>query len=218
MADIKELREFDRITRPVKFRLWKMLKQRLHRDVIKYRFYNILYKLHLLKRYSYRTEDEGNFFSPTFNPRTVSDDNFLATVMCKLSEVTYIEQDYFYKEKDGEKKIIYVVQDETKVTKVMTCYLDYVCLKFGDRVYPADELPIVKMAVITDFKNSRFDESTKIPQYKEVTYDTTPLKKLRSRVILNTFNPDEVSFTYTNQCIEFLKVMDKFTLKDLEVK
>jgi len=214
---IEDYRKFDSMTRPVKFRWLKMLRQGLHRDVIQYKVYNILYKLHLLKRYSYRTVDEGNFSAPDFKPRTVETEYFSGTVMCKLSEVTHIEQDYFYKEKNGVKKIIYTIKDDTNVQKIMTCYLDNVCMKLGTKLYLADQLPTVKVAVIADFMNSRFDESVKIPQYEEVTYDLSPIKKLRSRTILNSFNPDEVTFTYTNQCIEFKRAMDKFTLKDLEV-
>lgn len=217
MAEIKELREFDRMTRPVKFRRLKMIGQWLHRDVIKYKVYNILYKLHLLKRYSYRTEDEVNFHAPDFKPRTVETSNFLATVLCKLSELVFIEQDYFYTEKRGVKKIRYVIKDETRKTKMLTCYLDTVCLKIGDRVYMPEHLPVIKVSVIENFKNSQIDGVTPIPQFTQVTYDVSKIEKLRSRVILNTFNPDEVSYTYTNQCLEFMRAMDKFTLKDLEV-
>lgn len=216
MADIKELREFDKMTRPVKFRLWKMLRQGLPRDVIKYKVFNILYKLHILKRYNYRTRCEGYYFPPYFSLRQIETENFLAVVDCKLNTVTEIEQDYFYKEKNGKKKILYVVRDETTETQVMTCYLSHIALKLDGKVYQQDKLPTIQVAVLESFNNSKLDEAVKVPQYRKITYDLSKIEKLRSKTILNSLSVMEVSYTYDDQCMKFINALKAFTLKDLE--
>ena len=137
-------------------------------------------------------------------------------VDCKLNTVTEIEQDYFYKEKNGKKNILYVVRDETTETQVMTCYLSRIALKLDGKVYQQDKLPTIQVAVLESFNNSKLDEAVKVPQYRKITYDLSKIKNLRSKTILNSLSVMEVSYTYDDQCMKFINALKAFTLKDLE--
>jgi hypothetical protein len=213
---IEDLRKFDRMTRPVKFRRWKMLKQGDLRPVIKYWFYNLLTKLHILKRYVYRDSGEGTFFEPDFKPRTIESNNYVATVRCKLNSLTFIEQDYFYRTlKDGSKKILYVLADESREEKVMTCYLDNVGVKFNDTVYFKDNMPVFRSFINEDLKDN--DEVHYVR--KTFVFDLTKIESMRRKVLLSTFNPDEVTFMYMQCSIDMMHHMDDIELADItEIK
>ena len=116
---MSDLSRFNKMTKPLKFRRLKIIQRYLKSlatrtitSVIN-GYYNILYKLHIYNRYSYRDMADRTISSPFSLPHNFVGDNvFSATVGMDFIERHLVFRDYFYKKyKNGKERIVYKVID-----------------------------------------------------------------------------------------------------------
>ena len=218
----EDLLKFDRMTKPVTMRSMKTIKQWVQdiTHVIEDKVYNILYKLNIIKLYSFSDRVYGKFFYPKFNPQLIMTDTFMAYVICKLQENTDIKESYYYIDTKKGRKKLKVLEDECHVVKVMDCYLDNVCIKFSDSsdtwhlIYKKDGScsPIfIKQVCNTDHGIMHIDPTIIRTEYRTDKFN------VRSKSILNDFNDTEVTYTYQKQCLRFMNFLSNLDLKDLEI-
>ena len=230
---------FFEMTKPMKFRWLKMMKNytvlwwRGVRERIKYNSYNILYKLHILKRYNYRTDWTEKFLpAPVFN-KHIHTKHYDVVLVSQIREVYMNDTDYFYRQmKDGSKKILYVVKDEEEHKFFLMGHLENVSMSVdGKDFYAIDHLPLFKVAIFEpDLKPFNEDWKPSEPTFRTVTYDTRKLKGLRHWLILsdsglrNNYYDDklqlskaELDYCFNEQVREFEHYLNNLSLKDLEV-
>lgn len=226
---MSEKARFHEMTKPMKFRRFKMVKQyivlwyKAVRERIKYFFNYILYKLNILKRYSYRDMTEQVFSLPyNVKTRTIETGTFRCTVVMRVIKETFYDMDYFYRQKkNGSKKITLWVKNEEDSKLFVDSHLEDICLKISDKWYEPNNLPILKVAVMgkppVAFEPSKSLDSV---GYETVSYDLVPLKTLRFRSLLGKLNLSDVSepmiyYYYEYACGEFTNKLKSMSLHDL---
>lgn len=219
---------FFEMTKPTKFRRLKLMKNYIVlwwggvRERIKYNSYNILYKLHILKRYSYRTDWTEKFLpDPTFR-KTIHTKHYSADVVSRIREVEMSDIDYFYREKDGHKEIVYVVKNEEEHKRFLIGHLENISLSVdGHSFYDVNSLPHFKVAIFEP-EIKPYDENwtPAKPTFRTVTYNVKKLKGFRHQYILSDTNAliqNEVDYCFQCQVKEFEQFLNKLPLKELEM-
>ena len=127
---MSEKTRFYNMTKPVRFRRLKQAKMMIVlrckalRERIIYFFNYILYKLHILKRYSYRDNVVQAIPLPySITPKEVITDHFRGVVSMSLMQDKYIDLDYFYREKKGDKKVTLYLKNEEKTRLYLESHL-----------------------------------------------------------------------------------------------
>ena len=222
MTDIEKLHKF---TKPVKFRHIKMIKQWCKdiSSVIKYYFFNILYKLNILKRYNYRDMWEEVYPVPDHKPEFITTMLVQGNVRLRYSIQTIIESDYFYTEKNGVKKILYIVTDERTKKLFIEASLEKIMLRISNSWYDIDKFPAIRIYDPAPFNFSSPYNPTDKFKYKSITYDTQRLKSMHTRYIIGVdidydgVSPAIVNFYKEMALKSFCKELQKISLKDLEM-
>lgn len=192
---------FYRMTRPVKFRRLKLifksvgLTYEVGKERIKYLFNYLLYKLNILKRYSYRTNTEKVFPVKDIEFKSVQTDNFAGTVVMNLVLVSDINIDYFYREKNGSKVITYVMKDEEKFSLFSSTTLEDIAIKLGGGGFHLiNQLPTIKMAILPHSVSYEYTMVSKPVEYETVTYDTRLLRHICNKKLLGLdMKPEDLS-------------------------
>lgn len=227
---MKDEKKFYEITKPIKFRSFKLLKQTVVlwwegvRELIKYRVNYMLYKLKILKRYSYRDDVVGNLSLPPkfyLEPKIIETEYFSAVARMRYEKERHLDRDYFYMPlKEGGRKITYIVKDEETSNVFMVVHLEDLHIKVGDKWFCADKLPIFKTATLKSVGKGDSDSPI---EYETISYDASILKKLFVKELLiengeiNYVHGTILNFIYNN-CVEELKAhLEKITLKDLMI-
>lgn len=212
---MSELKRFHDMTKPPKHRWLKVLKQGLGdlSSVIKYQVYNVLYKLKIIKRFNRRDETTRQVpFSPRPCPFSVDVALFRALAIPTVIEYRLIDEDYFYTDRKGVKKVLHVMKQEEYIHTVMYCGLQDVSLKLGGKMYKS-KLPQIK---VMQYDSDNFGKTS--PVYRTMTYDLQKVSAIRNaHAVSNDPQEDELKYTY-NLCVqEITKFSRTLTLKDLEV-
>lgn len=223
-------KKFYEITKPIKFRSFKLLKQSAVlwcegvRELIKYRINYILYKLKILKRYSYRDDVAGTLTLPPkfyLEPELIETEYFSAVARMRYEKERHIDRDYFYMPlSEGGRKITYIVKDEETSNVFMTTHLEDIHIKVGDKWFCADNLPVFKTATLKSVGEGDSDSPI---EYETVTYDVSILKKLFIKELLiengelNYVHGTILNFVFENCVNELRSHLEKITLKDLMI-
>lgn len=225
---------FYRMTKPVRFRKLKQIfrtirftygvgKERIS-YLIKYRFNYILYKLNIYKRYTYRDKSEKVLLSPpytTFHIRSVQTKYFRGLVSMHLVEVTNIDTDYFYRERnDGSRKIIMYVKNVETKSMYAESHLINICINVDGKWFnTTNNLPTFVVHNMNRLKT--FIPYTNKDDNHTFTYDIEKLRKLKHTSFLGTnITEDDISESmqkyYYGLAYENLhKELDSLSLKDL---
>ena len=133
---MSEKTRFYNMTKPVRFRRLKQAKMMIVlwckalRERIIYFFNYILYKLNILKRYSYRDNVVQAIPLPySINPKEVITDHFRGVVSMSLMQDKYIDLDYFYREKKGDKKVTLYLKSEEKTRLYLESHLTDISIR-----------------------------------------------------------------------------------------
>lgn len=219
--------KFHEMTKPMKFRRLKMIKQyavlwfKALRERIIYLFNYSLYKLHILKRYSYRDNSERECFAfvpPSFEPEVIETEIIRGVVSPRLMIRYNIDVDYFYYEKNGKTIITLSLKDRNESKTFLNTTLTNIFLRVGGVWFNVNSLPRFKVAVLPP-SPAPFDDKPHVKvDYNTVTYDTQRLKNLFHRTILSE-NFDEAEFynNYKGAVNRFKYKLSNLSLKDLEV-
>lgn len=183
-----------KVTRPLKFRRLRLISSLIKHHLIK--LYNIyIYKYNCLlvncgrrKRFSYNTDNteikgEQNFFIDT--------PNFKVNLKIEQCTELHDEEDYFYTEKNGLRKIKYTLVSD----HISTNYLRGVVTKFsvrikGDIWRSIDPFnPTISIKNILEIPHINTDF---LNLYEE-TYDFKPLFWLTIKSFMLDLSQDEVS-------------------------
>jgi len=225
---VSEKAKFHNMTRPIRFRRLKQVKMitvlwcKALRERIKYLSNYILYKLGYLKRYSYRDMSVQVLPLPhQILAQTVQSSNFSGIAIMTLLLENNIDMDYFYREKDGQKKITLYMKNHDESRLFSETHLEDIHLK-TDKWYSVSELPVFKVAVLDpEVKPFNPDEPLKEVEYTTTTYNVNILKTLRHKSLLGAnIKPDNISepmlhYYYNFAVGELKKYLDHLTLKDL---
>lgn len=220
---------FYNMTKPVKFRRIKIIKQMVVlwcggvRERIIYFFNYILYKLNILKRYSYRDNVVKVLPLPyELKEKSVTCENFGGLIKMQLVSHNNIDLDYFYfQKKDGSKKITLSLKDKDEQRMFVESHLENIHIKVG-KWFSVDHLPVFKVVYrdtneLTSYSGS---ENTKPVEVKTVEYDISKLKNLCYKSILGSLTVDDISeemlnYYYECSCREFKEYLNTLTLHDL---
>ena len=225
---MSEKTRFYNMTKPVRFRRLKQAKMMIVlwckalRERIIYFFNYILYKLHILKRYSYRDNVVQAIPLPySINPKEVITDHFRGVVSMSLMQDKYIDLDYFYREKKGDKKVTLYLKNEEKTR----LYLESHLTDIGIRVknwYSVNSLPVFKVSVLDpEVKPFTVEKTLEPMDYQTVTYNTSYLKNLTHKSIVGVdMNVEDISeamvkYYYDYAVDEFKKHLNNISLQDL---
>lgn len=209
-----------KMTQKPKYRWLKVLVQRTRdiTSVIKYQGCNILYKLHLLKRFSYRSE--GMETLRVIPVLTDDQTRKFKTVQCSYAAHIYEQEfsdiEYFHR---GD-KIVHVVKDIHEVTNVLRLTLRDVALVLGGKVY-ATKVPEVRATfnVMEMAPRPTHCGLSMAPQFRTVTYDISKLRHtIIEAVIDDPTDCEEVEYTLNDLKVRMNKALSKLNLSDLEVK
>lgn len=232
---MSEKAKFHNMTKPIRFRWLKLAKQIFadwcwsFRDVITYNFNYLLYKLNILKRYSYRDMVEQVISLDHKHPKlqVAKSDTFKGVVkMCLINE-THYDIDYFYRQKkNGEKKITLTLKNEEENRVFFESHLEDVCLFINDRWYEPYNLPTLKVATFQPPKASfcgREDVLLNPVEYDTVTYDLLPIKTLKFQSFVGKMQLSDVSepmihYYYNIACEGFIKKLNSMNIHDLMIK
>ena len=221
-----EYKELYRITKPLRFRRLKMIKQITFdwfsaiRERIIYLYYIILYKLNIIKRCNYR--DNGEDILPLPHPtkfKRMETDVLEGEVIMKMIHSWSVESDYFYSEsKEKGRKIKYVIKDNTTSRWFTEVSLTNLSVKIDGKNYYVQHLPTLKMAIAKPI----FDIGCTIDsiEYDTVTIDVDRLKKIRSRTFLgnNDVSKEELEYLYDCSYDYLVQYCEKIRLADLILK
>lgn len=219
---------FYNMTKPVKFRRIKMIKQMIVlwcggvRERIIYFFNYILYKLNILKRYSYRDNVEKVLPLPyELKERSVICNSFGGLIKMQLVSHNSIDLDYFYfQKKDGSRKITLSLRDKNESRMFVESHLENIHIKAGTW-FSVDHLPVFKMTYHTNehipYSGS---ENTKPVEVETVEFDINKLKNLCYKSVLGSLTVDDISeemlnYYYECSCREFKEYLNTLTLHDL---
>lgn len=229
--------KFHNMTKPIKFRRLKQMKTmtvlwcKALRERTIYLFNYLLYKLKILKRYSYRDKvakviSTSNIPLPEL--KEVISKYVKGIVMMRPVSETDIDIDYFYRERrDGSRKITLWVKNEKTSRIFVDSYLKNICLKVGDKWYDVDRLPVFKATILEeDILPKHFNENEPLRpvEVKTVSYDTAPLKKLRHRSLIQMCSTDDFNISFSEKVLEyyyvqsyeaFVDTLNKINLEDL---
>ena len=218
--------KFHRMTRPMKFRKFKMMTQgaastyEVGRERINYLINNMLYKLNILDRYTFNdliTRDiKVSFKLPV---KQVSSPYIRGTVAMKLVEETSIDTDYFYKKnKYGEKEIKYCMKNKDEKRLFVVGRLENIEINVaGWR--SVDNFPKFKTQVF-DTKN-KHNKSEDIVGYSTVTYDIDKVRKLEAKRLLGYFIESEeiakpvMQYYYELLCLDLEQQLNQLNLENL---
>ena len=225
---MSEKARFHSMTRPVRFRKLKQAKMMIVlwckavRERIIYLFNYVLYKLNILKRYSYRDMSVQVFPLPhQVLVQRAKTDYFSGNVIMTLKLETDIDMDYFYREKDGQKKVTLYMRNHEETRLFAESHLADIHLKV-DRWYAVDHLPVFKVAFYEE-KVKPFDpsEPLKPVDYKTTNYNVNILKTATHKSLLGAnMKPEDISepmlhYYYNFAVGEFKKYLEHLTLNDL---
>lgn len=225
--NFEELKKFHEMTKPVRFRKLKLFFQsvgltyEVGKEKISYLTNYLLYKLNILKRYSYRDNVVKELSLPhSVNQKGVATQFLSSLVDMNLVLETDFDIDYFYREKkDGGRKITYYVKNEEHNRLFTVSTLKNISLCIAGQFYYVDSLPIFKMASITTpFKQAGFNSQH---EYKTITYDVQKLKRLQNKNLIGVdLKPEDITepmvqYYYDLSVREFRGYLGKLTLEDL---
>ena len=225
---MSEKARFYNMTKPIRFRRLRQVKMmivlwcRAVRERIIYFFNYVLYKLHILQRYSYRDNVVQAVPLPyPIKPKEVITDHFRGVVSMSLMQDKDIDLDYFYREKNGDKKITLYLKNKEKTS----LYLESHLTDIGIRVknwYSVNSLPVFKVSVLDpEVKPFTIEKTLEALDYQTVTYNTGYLKNLTHRSIVGIdMNVEDVSeamikYYYDYAVEEFKKHLNSISLQDL---
>ena len=225
---MSEKTRFYNMTKPVRFRRLKQAKMMIVlwckalRERIIYFFNYILYKLHILKRYSYRDNVVQAIPLPySINPKEVITDHFRGVVSMSLMQDKYIDLDYFYREKKGDKKVTLYLKNEEKTRLYLESHLNDIGIRVKNW-YSVDSLPVFKVSVLDpEVKPFTVEKTLEPMDYQTVTYNTGYLKNLTHKSIVGVdMNVEDVSeamvkYYYDYAVDEFKKHLNSISLQDL---
>ena len=220
---------FYNMTKPVKFRKLKLIFKSLGltyevgKERTIYRFNYILYKLNILKRYSYRDNVVKVLPLPyELKEKSVTCENFGGLIKMQLVSHNNIDLDYFYfQKKDGSKKITLSLKDKDEQRMFVESHLENIHIKVG-KWFNVDHLPVFKVVYqdtngLTSYSGS---EITKPVEVKMIEYNISKLKNLCYKSILGSLTVDDISeemlnYYYECSCREFKEYLNTLTLHDL---
>ena len=219
---------FYNMTKPVKFRKLKLIFKSLGltyevgKERTIYRFNYILYKLNILKRYSYRDNVEKVLPLPyELKERSVVCNNFGGLIKMQLVSHNSIDLDYFYfQKKDGSRKITLSLKDKNESRMFVESHLENIHIKVGNW-FSVDHLPVFKAYHNTTKPTSYSgSEITNPVEVETVEYDISKLKSLCYRSVLGSLTVDDISeemlnYYYECSCREFEEYLNTLTLHDL---
>ena len=227
---MSEKTRFYNMTKPIRFRRLKQAKMMIvlwckaQRELILYFFNYILYKLNILKRYSYRDNTEQVFsLPPNFKKREVHSNNFKGVVDMKFVKSTFYDIDYFYRHnKDGSEKITLSVKNSEESIMYAESHLEDICLNVGGKWYSPHHLPTLKVAVNKEPSPVRYDPSEPLApiEYDTVEYDLLPLRLLRyknhlGKITLSDISESMLHYYYEGACNVFHDKLNSMCLHDL---
>ena len=223
--------KFHEMTKPMKFRRLKMAKQIITdwfvalRDVTRYNFNYLLYKLNILKRYTYRDVVEMEVTSHhILEEKEIQTDYFGGTVKMKLISSLDIDVDYFfYKKRNGGMKITLLLRDSKEETLFTVTHLENIHVKVADQWYNVDNLPVFKVAPIlkpepVEFVDASFIERPTEPRIVE--YDIFKVKTYYHKLLVGKMSPEDITeamykFYYECSRKELEKIFSRLTLMDI---
>ena len=225
---MSEKTRFYNMTKPVRFRRLKQAKMMIVlwckalRERIIYFFNYILYKLHILKRYSYRDNVVQAIPLPySINPKEVITDYFRGVVSMSLMQDKYIDLDYFYREKKGDKKVTLYLKNEEKTRLYLESHLTDIGIRV-ENWYSVNSLPVFKVSVLDpEVKPFTVEKTLEPMDYQTVTYNTGYLKNLTHKSIVGVdMNVEDISeamvkYYYDYAVDEFKKHLNNISLQDL---
>lgn len=222
---MSEKERFHRMTKPIKFRKLRVIFKSLdsiykvYRHKLKYLTNYILYKIKILKRYSYRDMAERVVSLPhNLELHGVETEDYRATVKMQVIIRHYWDMDYFYrKTRNGSENITMWVSeiDETKIH--LRSHLEdiQIYVKENDSWYDVSELPSIKIVhthlePITKLWEK--EHNTKPREVKTVEYNIRPLRKLIHDIDTNCENILELTKPrlegyYDYVCCQFIKAL-----------
>lgn len=228
--------KFHRHTRPIRFRRLKLFFQSVGRtyevgtDKCKYLFNYVLYKLNILKRYTYT--DDNIVWRPTINGLPICETHmedfktkhFIGTIKSEFADHVSVHQDYFYRECGGKKKRTYTVVDKAKHEYILVSSVVKPGLIIDGVEYHYDgTLKVVQMykpPILNPF-DKKLKSLDKI-EPQTVEYDLTKLYNIKYSIILGTSLKLDVSYATVQDALaetreNIIKYLNTLTLHDLEV-
>lgn len=223
---MNDKKKFYEMTKPIKFRKSRQAKMFIvlwcgaQRERIVYSINDVLYKIHILQRYSYRDNVETPYYLEGVGGTQVTSPYFRAIVRMGVTQMTSIHKDYFYRlKKDGTKKITYVVKDEEEYTLFFNSCLEDVQLKIANRWYSANNMPTIKVCMDTLGQAVHSSEG----MYVTAEYDLSPLRRAELRDYLGNMKVEDITepmcaHYYDRACRKFSEKLNSMSLQDLVLK
>lgn len=215
---------FNRLTKSVKFRRLKLWKEDI-RYVIKYNIYNILNKLHILGRYSFKSHGESHGEEYP-NPIYIETPLFSAKVVSRLYEERYEVIDYFFTKKsikgdntpNNVKKVVLDVRNNSyRCTYYLESRLVEVKVRLAGKVYDINSLPTVKVYLPPTYS----EVSPTTPQEgRTVKYNFKDLWTLKVSSVVSTddIDSEEVKHYYEHSCMVLKDMLERKTLRNFQVR
>lgn len=220
--------KFHNMTKPMKFRRLKVLKQYVvlwcmaQRERILYLFNYLLYKLNILKRYSYRDSVEKSVpFPHKIAEMGVESECFRGIVEAQLVVVRDIDLDYFYREKkDGSKKITYKVTDFCEERLYMESHLRDIHIGINNVWFDTHSMPTFKSYINPQIKPFNPEKPLEEVRCDTICFDLTKVNGLYCKYYIGHINVDELSkemlkFYYEDTCNLFRRKLNTIKLEDL---
>ena len=223
--------KFHEMTKPMKFRRLKMAKQIITdwieglRDFTKYNFNYLLYKLNILKRYTYRDTVERIVTPPhILEEEEIQTDYFGGTVKMKLISSLDIDVDYFfYKKRNGGMKITLLLKDSKEETLFTVSHLEDIHIKVADQWHNVDHLPVFKMASIIKPKPVEFVDASFLErptEFRVIEYDIFKVKTYFHKLLVGKMSPEDITeamykFYYECSRKELERIFSRLTLMDI---
>lgn len=221
--------KFYNMTKPIKFRKFRLFLKSVGHTYevgifnIKYHYYNLLHKLDLIKRYSYRDMVMNHLSLPyPIEPQVIDTKNFKGKVVMQLVQKSNYNIDYFYKfRKDGTRKITLQLKDVQEHRIFVEAHLEEIGLKIDNRVYNVEHLPTFKCVTMEEpisFRN--YNSPVEEPKYETITYDLRPIRNLMYSQFLTSESVEKIEATelmdtYSRICIGFKDRLKTITLQDI---
>lgn len=219
------MKDFYEMTKPVKHRWIKMLKQYISDLVesavnsVNYKYCNILSKLHIYKREIYKDSFSKVHPFPV-QKMLIGDNDFKVTLSAVYNVYTDIYRDYF---KDTKGKIVFILKDETRNYLEANFFVDDVYVKVGESYHLiASGIPYFKtIEHLNPPQASRFEFVE--PTIHTVTLDVTKIRSLSLAVMLGaersveSVSEAESTYHYECACDKMREYINNITKKDLEV-
>lgn len=234
---MSDMLKFHRVTKPTKFRRARLLFQSARHtygvgiDKCKYLSNYVLYKLHILERYTH--EDYYEVHRPVIGGVPISEthrkeiktEHFVGVVVSELVDKVELKQDYFYREVKGNSKLItYKVLDIERHQYVMRSSVVNPGLIIDGKVFLYNEAPrIVRVFKHPKIKPIGFNENEPIPvpEPEEICYDMSKLMNIRYETVLGDSIELDVTYATVQGAIqearqEIKKYLSSLSLRDIE--